>query len=413
MDNTEAIQRYQEAQALYQTGRLTEALVLLDELNQAFPETREVRLARAMVLSALGRQDESSGVCDQLDAHFPGSGTEDIRTGAAAPQGVDGVPDQAPKLSTPLNRRTMFVVAGGAVLGILLAGIFLFFPCESRHSSPDDSWRLVVSRSGKPWMLKLDGSCGTALADVQLRSEPRIRNGLIVFAAEGPGGRGIYVMSACPNAPLRKLPGTDVFTTPSSGIGTSLAISPDATRIVFSGSNPGDAFGSFSIFVQNVDGTEQRLIHRDDHGHHGHYCWNQPTRILFWRGELFNAYVPRIYAMIPDGQGCTRLTSDYSMWPDVSPDLTTVAYTEDHQGREHLVIADIDFSNPSPVPGATAFEKPRWHPTANAIFALNTNTHDIYRIDAKTGDQERITYWGDVGSVDCGQVSGASCREHY
>ena len=286
-------------------------------------------------------------------------------------------------------------------------------PTPTPDSSPGDSWCLVVSRSGKPWMLKLDGSRGTALADVQLRSEPRIRNGLIAFAAEGPEGRGVYVMSAHPNAPLRKLPDTDVFTTPNSGIGTFLAISPDATQVVFSGSNPGDAFGSFNILVQNVDGTEQRLIHRDDHGHHGHYCWNQPTRILFWRSELLNAYVPRIYAMTPDGEDCTRLTSEYSMWPDISPNLSTVAYTEDHQGREHLVVANSDFSNPSPVPGAAPFEKPRWHPRANVIFALNTSTNDIYRIDAKTGNQERITYWGDVGSVDCGQVSVASLREQY
>ena len=61
---------YRHASDLYRQGKCVEALALLDALDQAFPNTREIMWPRAQCLKRLERVDETSEVCDALIAQF-------------------------------------------------------------------------------------------------------------------------------------------------------------------------------------------------------------------------------------------------------------------------------------------------------------------------------------------------------
>jgi hypothetical protein len=57
---------FQKAGTLYKEGNYTEAILLLDQLNEAFPNTRRVLYPRARCLAKLGRKDEALALCDEL-----------------------------------------------------------------------------------------------------------------------------------------------------------------------------------------------------------------------------------------------------------------------------------------------------------------------------------------------------------
>lgn len=55
---------------MFQSGRYQEALGILNELNQAFPNTRNVLYPAALCLEKLGRQQDAWNICEQLIAQF-------------------------------------------------------------------------------------------------------------------------------------------------------------------------------------------------------------------------------------------------------------------------------------------------------------------------------------------------------
>lgn len=70
MDAREAKERFKNADDMYREGRYGQALVLLDSLNEQYPNTKNIMYPRALCLAKVGRVDEAVVVCDELVARF-------------------------------------------------------------------------------------------------------------------------------------------------------------------------------------------------------------------------------------------------------------------------------------------------------------------------------------------------------
>ena len=70
MGVTEFQTQYHAAGALCREGRFGEALAILDELDRALPNNRDIMWARAICFKGLARTDEASEICDTLIALF-------------------------------------------------------------------------------------------------------------------------------------------------------------------------------------------------------------------------------------------------------------------------------------------------------------------------------------------------------
>lgn len=70
MDAAESNRIYQQADQLFKAGRFEDALSLLDQLNRAFPGTREILYPTALCLERLGRNRDGIQLCNQLIAKY-------------------------------------------------------------------------------------------------------------------------------------------------------------------------------------------------------------------------------------------------------------------------------------------------------------------------------------------------------
>ncbi|GMV94233.1 MAG: hypothetical protein AMXMBFR82_40110 [Candidatus Hydrogenedentota bacterium] len=66
MDKGQAQSQFQKADDLYRSGRYEEALNVLNRLEAAFPEKKNIMFPRARCLRRLKRPQEAMEVCDRL-----------------------------------------------------------------------------------------------------------------------------------------------------------------------------------------------------------------------------------------------------------------------------------------------------------------------------------------------------------
>jgi len=62
--------KFGQADMLFQQGRFDESLSLLDELDQAFPNSPNVMFPRARCLVEIGETNEALDILDELTAHY-------------------------------------------------------------------------------------------------------------------------------------------------------------------------------------------------------------------------------------------------------------------------------------------------------------------------------------------------------
>ena len=62
--------KFGQADMLFQQGRFDESLALLDELDQAFPNSPNVMLPRARCLLEIGETNEALDILDELTTHY-------------------------------------------------------------------------------------------------------------------------------------------------------------------------------------------------------------------------------------------------------------------------------------------------------------------------------------------------------
>jgi len=68
MTSQEAAQKFQQSKTLFAQKRYPEALIMLDEINAAFPDQKDVLYGRAMCLAELQRPLEAIRICEQAVA---------------------------------------------------------------------------------------------------------------------------------------------------------------------------------------------------------------------------------------------------------------------------------------------------------------------------------------------------------
>lgn len=70
VDGQESREKFKKADQLFREGNFREALALLDELNAAHPDTRNILTPMALCLERLGRGDEALPLCERLVRQF-------------------------------------------------------------------------------------------------------------------------------------------------------------------------------------------------------------------------------------------------------------------------------------------------------------------------------------------------------
>ncbi|MBM3289666.1 MAG: tetratricopeptide repeat protein, partial [Candidatus Hydrogenedentes bacterium] len=105
MPNSDAHERFQAASNLYTAGAYADALEIIQELVQQFPDNVNLLKALARTLAKLGRTDEAVAICDRLESEFgyararayrdriTGKSRDDVPTIAFEPPAAD---DEAP-----------------------------------------------------------------------------------------------------------------------------------------------------------------------------------------------------------------------------------------------------------------------------------------------------------------------------
>lgn len=79
MDKATASQKFQESVRLFSQKHHVEALILLDELNAAFPNRKQVMYGRAQCLAELQRHAEAIAVCDQMIQWFDDAKAKELK----------------------------------------------------------------------------------------------------------------------------------------------------------------------------------------------------------------------------------------------------------------------------------------------------------------------------------------------
>jgi formylglycine-generating enzyme required for sulfatase activity len=128
-----AQEKYRQAQALYRAGSFKEAMSLVNELDEAFPNSKDILFAQASLLNALGRKKEAANLCERLIVQFADERAERLKaaislgeTGAATPAVF---PSKRP--FEAVRRRPLFfgvlasciLVAVVAPVGLVMAGV--------------------------------------------------------------------------------------------------------------------------------------------------------------------------------------------------------------------------------------------------------------------------------------------------
>jgi len=66
----EATKRFRESDTFFREGRYHEALYVLEELDKAYPNSKNVMFPKALCLDRLGRTGEAVAICDALILQF-------------------------------------------------------------------------------------------------------------------------------------------------------------------------------------------------------------------------------------------------------------------------------------------------------------------------------------------------------
>ncbi len=143
MDKGQAQALFQKADDFYRAERYEEALNVLNKLDTAFPEKRNIMFPRARCLRRLKRPQEAMAICDRLIERFGDKRAAKLKTAIASAEaasqqessvgfapltledlGITKPPSEAPPPPRPAHRGTRITIAMVlAVLAIVVIGL--------------------------------------------------------------------------------------------------------------------------------------------------------------------------------------------------------------------------------------------------------------------------------------------------
>ena len=209
----------------------------------------------------------------------------------------------------------------------------------------------------------LSGDALDAPYEVSFTTDNPPLTGKIVFEGRQTGIGEIYFMNPDGTGIVQ------VTDRVNGGWSVSPSVSPDGTKIAFSGvANAGTAEEEWDIYVINVDGTGLRNL--TDHPAFDGWrpTWSPDgARIAFWSNRDGN---DEVYTMQADGSDVRRLTDAPAddANPAWSPDGTQIAFTSDRGGDYDIWVVGTDGSNPVQITDDPADEDwPAWSPDGSRI----------------------------------------------
>lgn len=200
------------------------------------------------------------------------------------------------------------------------------------------------------------------------------QRGTIAFYGIRNGSYGVFVMNADGTNVTQV---TDALAAPFAGMGSEgFAISPDGSRIVFSGTDGSDR----EIYVMNIDGTGlQQLTFNNDidrfpsFGPKGEW-------IVFTSNRDGD---DEIYTMRADGTAITRVTysAGYDIHPAWSPDGKLIAFESNRDGTNAVYTVAANGAGVTRVsPVGSAGAEPAWAPSSKQL-AFGTG-QEIWTVNA-------------------------------
>jgi Tol biopolymer transport system component len=165
-------------------------------------------------------------------------------------------------------------------------------------------------------------------------------------------------------------------------------ISPDGSKVVFSGSPT----GSTNVDVWTVavaTGSLTRL--RTEPGPDRFAAWSPDGMQIVYQSPDPLTGIEQVWLMNNDGSDPTQLTFDPAskdQVPDWSPDGAKIAYVENVPGRRggDIWVIDADGANPHPVTSGIDLLGTAWSPDGTQIATLNWTTRTVEIMNADGSD---------------------------
>lgn len=143
MTKAEAEKKFADADLFYREDRYTEALALLDDLDRAYPNDRNIMYPRARCLSKMDRHDEALELCNQLILTHQHDRAQELKsrilerdkTGMVTEEDFGSLLDSL-ELSKPKPARvlapsapgwTAILLVSAVVIGVLVAELVWIF----------------------------------------------------------------------------------------------------------------------------------------------------------------------------------------------------------------------------------------------------------------------------------------------
>lgn len=276
----------------------------------------------------------------------------------------------------------------------------------SAGSTATDGYRIVAVKGEEKtvWTMKLDGSQLTKVPITE-SAWMSLANGQLIFSSASQGGQGIgvYVMNI-DGSGLRKVAGS------SSTIvypGYKIAIAPDGARVAYAGSDAGDPYSGFNLWVAKLDGSSVNKIMRNTSKHTLDPAWGPGEKIYFAHMPVGNAYAQYPVSISSDGSNYVAYSQVFTQYMNYNSRTGRIIASRSFSGAEHLVTLNSDCSDEQSIPGATRFVWPDWDPVDNAVYAVGMDDGNIYRVDVATGAKTKLTTTGGFSFLDIGTTAAS------
>ena len=171
MDPQTSQVKFKEADQLFNAARYQEALVLLEDLNRQFPNTKNIVYPAAMCLDKLGRSQEALPLCNHLIQQFQDPRAVALKAdieGRATGSNLDNMYDMAPlDLDGPIGGNDILDIPSTTVphkvvepegipwmkygliaLGVMLVALVVIVPLATYEPPPPGSEPVLTEGEG-------------------------------------------------------------------------------------------------------------------------------------------------------------------------------------------------------------------------------------------------------------------------
>ena len=125
MDQQQAKQKFQEAERLRSSKRFEEALVVYDDLDNAFPNNKDILFGRGIALAGIGRLDEAKAITQKLEAVFSDARAVEIKAAIFDAGGKPEMTGLGSFQAASRGRSRIIAIAAGVLILLVTAVVLV------------------------------------------------------------------------------------------------------------------------------------------------------------------------------------------------------------------------------------------------------------------------------------------------